>query len=202
MTLLLCTPFGGGGEMPGRVEAGRRRPDRVLTPDRTRRSRSDLRCFRSSESKNEIKIRLLRHTGQRPLITASGISLRHNIDTLEQLSDQPARRYSSHTPASIRKPIKNLYAMFRQTLRPAFRSIPRQSRQYSSSSTSAFSARTAALIAVSGGVAVLAYAQAPSQRLHADTRDKLPSILREKDVSKSVLDQPSLKEPIHKRGGE
>jgi hypothetical protein len=58
------------------------------------------------------------------------------------------------------------------------------------------------LIAVSGGVAVLAYAQAPSQRLHADTRDKLPSILREKDVSKSVLDQPSLKEPIHKRGGE
>ena len=31
---------------------------------------------------------------------------------------------------------------------------------------------------------------------------KAPEALKEKDVRKSVLDQPSLKEPIHKREGE
>ena len=89
--------------------------------------------------------------------------------------------------------------MIRSVSRPLARTL----RTYSTSSRSSPFGRNAAVASLTLAISGIAYVSSfDSQRLRADARDGLPDVLRNKNVKESVLDQPSLKEDIHKRHGE
>lgn len=91
--------------------------------------------------------------------------------------------------------------MLRTALRPAFRSLPRQTRALSSSngpavSTANYVGAAAALAAAAGLMGYGYYTDRRRLSMAIFDKGAVPS------VRESVLDQPSLKENIHKRSGE